>query len=50
MVHGHWLRYRQSILVSNGVYFYQDYWSLMMQTMVRQKDSPMYPKKPFNQS
>ena len=50
MVYGHWRRYKQLILVSNGGYFYQNYWSLMKQTMVHPKDSPMYQKKPANRS
>jgi fatty acid desaturase len=44
MVNRHWQTHRQLILQRNGGYFYKGYWSLMRQTMLRQKDSPIYPK------
>lgn len=44
MVNRHWQTHRQLILQRNGGYFYKGYWSLMRQTLLRQKDSPIYPK------
>jgi fatty acid desaturase len=44
MVHGHWRQNRHSILERNGGFYYRGYWQLMCQHMLRQKDSPVYPK------
>ncbi|MBT4441721.1 MAG: fatty acid desaturase [Oceanospirillaceae bacterium] len=46
MVYPHWQRHRQAIIKRNGGYYYRGYWSLIKQTLWRQKDSPIYPEKP----